>query len=201
MSGGGADTDSEAGSRRASSCSRRARCGARTREPRDRDLSRSWTLDRRSHPGAPRPSPPIARLPCRSLGLLEAAPSSQRGLWSEPRHAPALPNLPWLPVATGERVSAPGRDLGPASLLRLALLPQSPLAPSGHRPFVRAVTLPPPTPHPHPRSPQPYSQLGLEPSLPELFLTAGLCICPRCSWCSQAVTGPFSGTRRARRGQ
>ena len=48
-SGGGAekegDTESEAGSR--------LRCGAQTQEPRYHDLSRSWTLSRLNHPGAP----------------------------------------------------------------------------------------------------------------------------------------------------
>ena len=37
----------------APSCQHRARCGARTHEPWDRDLSWSRTLNRRSHPGAP----------------------------------------------------------------------------------------------------------------------------------------------------
>ena len=36
-------------------CQHRARCGARTHEPRDHDLSRSRTLNRLSHPGAPPP--------------------------------------------------------------------------------------------------------------------------------------------------
>ena len=35
------------------SCRHRARRGARTHEPRDHDLSRSRTLNRLSHPGAP----------------------------------------------------------------------------------------------------------------------------------------------------
>ena len=35
-------------------CQHRAPPGARTHRPRDRDLSRSWTLNRRSPPGAPR---------------------------------------------------------------------------------------------------------------------------------------------------
>ena len=34
-------------------CQQRARCEARTHEPRDRDVSRSRTLNRLSHPGAP----------------------------------------------------------------------------------------------------------------------------------------------------
>ena len=38
---------------RAPSRQHRARRGARTHEPRDYDLSRNWTLNRRSHPGAP----------------------------------------------------------------------------------------------------------------------------------------------------
>ena len=33
------------------SCQHRARCGARTHGPRDHDPSRSWRLNRRSHPG------------------------------------------------------------------------------------------------------------------------------------------------------
>ena len=37
------------------SCQHRARRGAQTREPRDHDLSRSRTLNRLSHPGAPKP--------------------------------------------------------------------------------------------------------------------------------------------------
>ena len=37
---------------RAPSCQRRARCGARTHEPRDHDLSRSPKLNRLSHPSA-----------------------------------------------------------------------------------------------------------------------------------------------------
>ena len=37
----------------APSCQHRARCGARTHEPWDHDLSRSQTLNRLSHPGAP----------------------------------------------------------------------------------------------------------------------------------------------------
>ena len=37
----------------APSCQRRARRGARTHELRDHDLSRSQTLDRLNHPGAP----------------------------------------------------------------------------------------------------------------------------------------------------
>ena len=37
------------------SCQHRARHGARTHRPRDRDLSRSRTLNRLSHPGAPTP--------------------------------------------------------------------------------------------------------------------------------------------------
>ncbi|XP_060467831.2 threonine aspartase 1 isoform X4 [Panthera onca] len=36
------------------SCQDRAPLGARTHRPRDHDLSRSWTLNRLSHPGAPR---------------------------------------------------------------------------------------------------------------------------------------------------
>ena len=36
------------------SCQHRARCGARTREPRDHDLSQSRTLNWLSHPDAPR---------------------------------------------------------------------------------------------------------------------------------------------------
>ena len=39
----------------APSCQHRARPGAQTREPRDHDLSRSRTLNRLSHPGAPVP--------------------------------------------------------------------------------------------------------------------------------------------------
>ena len=35
------------------SCQHRARRGARTHRPWDHDLSRSWTLNRLSHPGAP----------------------------------------------------------------------------------------------------------------------------------------------------
>ena len=35
------------------SCQHRARRGARTHEPQDHDLSRSWMLNRLSHPGAP----------------------------------------------------------------------------------------------------------------------------------------------------
>ena len=35
------------------SCQHRARCGAQTHGPRDHDLSRSWTLNWLSHPGAP----------------------------------------------------------------------------------------------------------------------------------------------------
>ena len=38
----------------APSCQHRARRRARTHEPRDRDLSQSWTPNRLSHPGAPR---------------------------------------------------------------------------------------------------------------------------------------------------
>ena len=41
----------------APSCQHRARGGARTHGPRDRDLSRSWTLNRLSHPGAPQTFP------------------------------------------------------------------------------------------------------------------------------------------------
>ena len=37
----------------APSCQHRARHGARTHEPWDHDLSRSWTLNRLSHPGVP----------------------------------------------------------------------------------------------------------------------------------------------------
>ena len=36
------------------SCQRRARCGAQTHEPGDRDLNQSWSLNRLNHPGAPR---------------------------------------------------------------------------------------------------------------------------------------------------
>ena len=39
--------------KQALSCQHRARHGAQTHEPRDRDLSRSQTLNRLSHPGAP----------------------------------------------------------------------------------------------------------------------------------------------------
>ena len=35
------------------SCQHRAWCGARTHKPWDHDLSRSWTLNQLSHPGAP----------------------------------------------------------------------------------------------------------------------------------------------------
>ena len=35
------------------SCQHRARRGARAHEPRDHDLSQSWTLNQWSHPGAP----------------------------------------------------------------------------------------------------------------------------------------------------
>ena len=35
------------------SCQHRAPCGARTREPQDHDLSRSWMLNRLSPPGCP----------------------------------------------------------------------------------------------------------------------------------------------------
>ena len=45
------DTESEAGSRL--SCQHRAWRRAWTHKPRDHDLSRSWTLNRLSHPGAP----------------------------------------------------------------------------------------------------------------------------------------------------
>ena len=37
-------------------CQRRARCGAQTHKPRDHDLSGSRTLNRLSHPGAPKDS-------------------------------------------------------------------------------------------------------------------------------------------------
>ena len=54
MSGGGPERGRpRIGSRlQAPSCQHRARRGARTHGPRDRDLSRSWTLNRPSHPGA-----------------------------------------------------------------------------------------------------------------------------------------------------
>ena len=46
------DTGSEAGSRLLS-CQHRARCGARTHELWDHDLSLSWMLNELSHPSAP----------------------------------------------------------------------------------------------------------------------------------------------------
>ena len=46
------DTESETGSG-LWAVSTGAQCGARTHRPRDHDLSRSRTLNRRSHPGAP----------------------------------------------------------------------------------------------------------------------------------------------------
>ena len=58
MSGRGAERETDTHTHRipsrlqAPSCQHRARRGARTHEPRDRDLSRSQTLHRRSHPGA-----------------------------------------------------------------------------------------------------------------------------------------------------
>ena len=55
-SGGGVvregDTESEAGS--ILSCKHRARHGAQTHELQGYDPSRSWTLNRLSHPGTPR---------------------------------------------------------------------------------------------------------------------------------------------------
>ena len=55
MSGGGAEregnTESEASSRLAST---EPNAGFQTHELQDHDLSRSWTLNRLSHPGAPK---------------------------------------------------------------------------------------------------------------------------------------------------
>ena len=48
------DTESETSSRLWASIQHRAGCGAQTHEPWDHDLSRSQSLSRLSHPGAPR---------------------------------------------------------------------------------------------------------------------------------------------------
>uniref|UniRef100_A0ABI8AGK9 Uncharacterized protein n=1 Tax=Felis catus TaxID=9685 RepID=A0ABI8AGK9_FELCA len=55
MNGGGSERRRHRiGNRlQALSCQHRARRGARTHGPRDHDLSRSWPLNRLSHPGAP----------------------------------------------------------------------------------------------------------------------------------------------------
>ena len=53
MSRGGAEREGDTESEAAPSCQHRARRGAQTHDPRDRDLSRSRTLDRLSPPGAP----------------------------------------------------------------------------------------------------------------------------------------------------
>ena len=72
-SGGGAERAGDTiGSRlQALSCQHRAQPGARPREPRDHDLSRRRTLNRRSHPGAP--AGPIFR---ESLRTHNTRPSS-----------------------------------------------------------------------------------------------------------------------------
>ena len=55
MNGGGSERGRHRIQNRlqAPSCQHRTRRGARTHGPRDRDLSRSWQLNRLSHPGAP----------------------------------------------------------------------------------------------------------------------------------------------------
>ena len=55
MNGGGAEREGDRIQSRlqALSCQHRARRGAQTHRPQDRDLSRSWPLNRLSHPGTP----------------------------------------------------------------------------------------------------------------------------------------------------
>uniref|UniRef100_A0ABI7WRF1 Nuclear receptor coactivator 4 N-terminal domain-containing protein n=3 Tax=Felis catus TaxID=9685 RepID=A0ABI7WRF1_FELCA len=55
MNGGGSEREGDRirSRLRALSCQHRARHGARTHGPQDQDLSRSWTPNRLSHPGAP----------------------------------------------------------------------------------------------------------------------------------------------------
>ena len=53
MSWGGAERGGDKGSEAGSVLPCSIGCGARTHQPRDHDLSRSWTLNQLSHAGAP----------------------------------------------------------------------------------------------------------------------------------------------------